>query len=203
MDVDTELVDFLRGEEMTAFFPALLRLVAEGEPVVLSRLATAAEVPESRIAAWLHAQPGTDWTDDGRLLGFGLTQRPTQHRFVVDGRELFTFCAADTLLFPPILGRAAHIESTCPATGTPIRFDVSPDSVDSVDPGTAVVSQVDLCVGRGDIRATTCDHGQFFADYAATEKWRADHPGGEVLPVAEFFAQGLSTNRQLGWISCC
>lgn len=203
MDVRTDIVEFLRGEEMAEFLPALLRLVAEGEPVPLSRLATSAGVEESRIAAWLRAQPGTDWADDGRLLGFGLTQRPTQHRFVVDGRELFTFCAADTLLFPPIVGRPAHIESTCPATGTPIRLDVAPDAVESVEPITAVVSQVDYCVGRGDIRATTCDHGHFFADHDASEKWCVEHPGGQVLPVSEVFAQGLWVHRQMGWIACC
>lgn len=52
---------FLRDEEMTAFFPPLIRLVAEGEAVPLSRLAAAADVSADQLAAWLHAQLGTDW----------------------------------------------------------------------------------------------------------------------------------------------
>lgn len=200
MDVHADLVEFLRDEEVNAFFPTLLRLVAGGEPVPLSRLAAAAGVAEDRVAGWLHAQPGTDWDQEGRLLGFGLTQRRTPHRFVVGGRELFTFCAADTLLFPPILGLPARVESTCPATGVPIRLDIRPEAVDSVDPITTVVSHLGLCAGL-DVRATTCDHGHFFATDAAAGNWRVEHPDGEVLAVDEFFKLGLAADRELGWIA--
>jgi alkylmercury lyase len=203
MDVQTNLVKFLRDEEMTAFFPPLIRLVAEGEPVSLARLAAAAEVSEDELAAWLHSQPGTDWDEQGRLLGFGLTQRETRHRFVVDGRELFTFCAADTLLFPPILDRPASVTSTCPATGQAIRVEVSPTAATVVEPATAVVSHVQLRAGCGDIRAQTCDHGYFFATDEAAAQWRHDHPEGHVLPVKEFFDQGLAATRALRWGGCC
>lgn len=142
IDVQTKLVEFLREQDMTEFFPSLVRLVAEGGPVSLSRLADEAGVPKDRLTTWLHAQPGTDWDERGRLLGFGLTQRETRHRYVVDGRELFTFCAADTLLFPPILGRSESVSSTCPATGQTIRVEVTPTAVTKVDPATAVVSHV-------------------------------------------------------------
>lgn len=201
MDVQTNLVEFLREEDMTAFFPSLVRLVAEGDPVPLARLADEAGGPEDRLAAWLHAQPGTDWDEQGRLLGFGLTQRETRHRFVVDGRELFTFCAADTLLFPPILGRSARVSSTCPATGQRIRVEVTPTGVTAVEPATAVVSHVRLRPGCGDIRAETCDHGYFFASDAAAEQWRRSHREGHVLQIAEFFTQGLAANRDLGWVA--
>lgn len=116
MGVQANLVEFLRDEDMTEFLPALIRLVADGEPVPLPRLAAAADVAEEWLAAWLRGQPGTDWDEQDRLLGFGLTQRETRHRFVVDGRELFTFCAADTLVFPPILGRSASVTSRCPSS---------------------------------------------------------------------------------------
>ena len=46
----------------------------------------------------------TGSNDRGRLLGSGLTHRPTRHRYMIDGRVLFTFCAADTLIVTPILG---------------------------------------------------------------------------------------------------
>lgn len=32
--------------------------------------------------------PGTDWDENGDVVGFGLTQRPTAHRFIVSGRTL-------------------------------------------------------------------------------------------------------------------
>lgn len=202
MNVQANLVEFLRDEDMTEFFPALIRLVADGEPVPLPRLAAAADVAEEWLAAWLRGQPGTDWDEQDRLLGFGLTQRETRHRFVVDGRELFTFCAADTLVFPPILGRSASVTSRCPTTGQAVRVEVTPTAVTAVEPATAVVSHVQLRAGCGDIRAETCDHGYFFATDAAAEQWRQRHPQGHVLPIKDFFDQGLAATRDLGW-GCC
>ena len=84
---------------MPRFTVPMIRLVAQGRPVALDRIAAASGVPVEEVESWLRAQPGTDWDDEGRLLGFGLTQRPTPHRYIVDGRVLYTFCAGDTLIF--------------------------------------------------------------------------------------------------------
>ena len=132
----------------------MIRLVAEGRPVALERIAAEADMSVEEIDSWLRAQPGTDWDDRGRLLGFGLTQRPTRHRYILDGRVLFTFCAADTLMFTPILGRPAAVESSCPTTGQTIRVELTPETATSVDPTTAVVSQVNLACGASDIRGS-------------------------------------------------
>lgn len=185
--------------DVPRFTAPMVRLVAEGRPVALERLAAVSGVPVEEIESWLRAQQGTDWDDDGHLLGFGLTQRPTQHRYIVDGRLLFTFCAADALLFTPILGRPARVESTCPATGQPIRVELTAEAVTSVDPPTTVVSHVSLCCGAGDIRGSYCDHGHFFASENAARDWRDAHPEGDVRPVRELFAVALDACRGLGW----
>ncbi|HEX4225700.1 MAG TPA: organomercurial lyase, partial [Pseudonocardiaceae bacterium] len=139
--------------------------------------------------------------EQGRLVGFGLTQRRTAHRFTIADRQLFAFCAADTLLFTPILGEPAHIESTCPTTGHPIRIELAPDRVLDVDPAAAVVSQVAL-YSATNIRASICDHGHFFASPAAAEPWQQAHPDGQVLGVREFFGIALSVAHELGWAGC-
>jgi alkylmercury lyase len=200
-DLRTSLVTFLRQHDMSDFVGPLIRLVATGQPVELTELAERSGLAVDRLTSSLRAQPGTDWDERGRLVGFGLTQRPTAHRFTIEGRELFTFCAADTLLFAPILGSRAHVESTCPETGQPIHIDLAPDRVLHVDPATAVVSQAALCP-TADIRASICDHGHFFASGDAAEPWRRAHTGGHVLPIREFFAIALSTDREMGW-ACC
>ncbi|MQA85571.1 MAG: organomercurial lyase MerB [Streptosporangiales bacterium] len=199
--LQTSLTEFIRRQEIPTFFAPLLRLVAEGEPVPLDRLAAEADLPVDRVESWLRAQRGTDWDERGRLVGFGLTQRPTAHRFVVDDRTLYAFCAADTLIFPPIMGKAATVESTCPATGQRIRLRVTPEAATSVEPTTAVVSQVCLCEDITDIRATVCDHGHFYASAGAAAEWRRDHPDGELRPVREFFTLGLAASRELGWVA--
>lgn len=55
-------------------------------------------------------------------------------------RTLYTWCAWDALIYPPILDRTAEVESTCPASGETIRLTVTPDGVESIDPSGAVLS---------------------------------------------------------------
>src|ERR1700740_1796075 len=129
------MIEFI-GRDVRRFTAPMIRLVAEGQPVELERLAAERGVTVDEIESWLRAQPGTDWDDSGQLLGFGLTQRPTRHRYIIDGRVLFTFCAADTLLFTPLLGRPASVESSCPTTGQTISVELTPQAVTSVDPTT-------------------------------------------------------------------
>src|SRR5205085_2774903 len=41
---------------------------------------------------------------------------------------LFTWCAFDTVLFPPLLQVEAHVQSVCSATGHPITFVATPSA---------------------------------------------------------------------------
>lgn len=198
-DLRKTMADLI-GQDAARFTAPMIRLVAEGRPVALERLAAVSGVAVEEIESWLRAQPGTDWDDGGRLLGFGLTQRPTPHRYTVDGRVLFTFCAADTLIFTPILGRPASVESSCPTTGRSIRLELTPDAVTSVDPSTTVVSQVNLAGDARDIRGSACDHGHFFASETAALEWRRAHPDGDVRPVREVFAIAVGVCRSSGWM---
>lgn len=163
-----------------------LRLLAGGEPITRTRLAEAADVAEPDLAG---APMGRDIEYDqaGRIVGWGLTLNPTPHRFTVDGRRLYTYCAPDTLIFPAIIGRAAHIDSPCPITGTTVRLSVDPVAgVAALDPPGAVVSITDpTCVDDQRIRATLCDPQRFFATAEAARDWRARYPGVIALPVAD------------------
>jgi alkylmercury lyase len=175
---------------MTNLTATAIRLLSRGRPITITELAGAAGVD----AADLTNAPGggdIEYDDDSRIVGWGLTLNPTPHLFVVDGHRLYTWCAADTLMFPAIIGGRAHVESTCPATGTVIRLTVDPATgVSDVSPATAVISipaLQDLDDAR--IRASCCNPGRFFATAAAADDWRAQHPGGTVLPVADAYPQ--------------
>ena len=182
--------------------PHLVMLLAQGRPVEPRHVAQTAGLPLGQVEGFLRAQPGTDWDDDGRVAGFGLTLRPTPHRFVVDDRVLYTWCATDTLVFPAILGRRATVESACPATARPIRLEVAPDGVLSVDPSTAVVSQLHPAKSVDDIRGVVCRHGHFFASPDAARHWAAEHPEGQVLSVGDAFqgARAAWAWKSPGWI---
>jgi alkylmercury lyase len=83
------------------------------------------------------------------------------------------------------LGRPIHAAVTCPATGTPIRVDITPDRVERIDPPTAVVAVVnldaDLTLGLDRIDADVCAQ--------AASRWLADHPQGRLIPVRSFHAE--------------
>ncbi len=179
--------------------PSVVALLAEGRPMRPQDLADAAGVPVERVEAFLHGQPGTDWDDEGRIVGFGLTLRPTPHRFLLDGRVLYTWCATDTLLFPGVLGRSALVESRCQATGQPIRLEVAPDRVLSVDPPTTVVSQMHPGDTVDDLRGVVCRHGHFFASPQAATEWASDHPEAVMLSVTDAFERARAVCEDLRW----
>lgn len=191
---------FISGVEGFDAFPHIVRLIARGEPVDIDELASWVQRPPAEVERSLRAQSGTEWDAEGHLVGFGLSLRPTEHRFTVAGRILYTWCATDTLLFTVILGAATVVESTCPTTRQPIRVDLTPDALTSVTPRDAVVSQRHAGELVGDLRAEICDHGHFYASAAAAGSWTVEHPEGEVLSVADAFDRCRATCEELGWL---
>jgi hypothetical protein len=109
---------------------ALYRDLARGEPV-------------RAAASSLDSVPGIFRDDAGAVVAFwGLALREMPHRFEVDGRTLYTWCAWDPLFIAPILGRTAHVTTHCPTTGQTITFDATPDGPQNLEPETAVMSFV-------------------------------------------------------------
>lgn len=189
----------LVSDDRWAVFPPAIALLAEGAPVPLRRLAAAVGWTEEQVAAALRDVPRVDWDGDGNLIGLGLSLAPTAHRVSIDGRELFTWCAMDTVALPVMLGRPVAVQSICPTTDATIRLTVTPQGVESVTPEQAVISEVLPTEGCDDIRSSVCDHGHFFADLAAAEPWRREHPTGQIRPVAEAFEISRTRLAQVGW----
>ncbi|MGH7775572.1 MAG: organomercurial lyase MerB [Candidatus Dormibacterales bacterium] len=191
---------FLSSLEDYQLIPHLVRALAEGRPVRVEELAASANLPVGDVERLLRSQPGTEWDEAGLLVGFGLTTRPTAHRFQVDATALYTWCATDTLLFTVILGQPSIIDSTCPATGQSIQIELDPHAVISVRPEEAVVSQRHHGELLSDVRSQVCDQGHFFASPTAASTWSAEYPEGEVLRVAEAFGHCRQACQELGWL---
>jgi alkylmercury lyase len=163
----------------------LLRLLVEGHPLAVEDLADAAGRSEDDVRAGLALVPDTEYDEQDRIVGQGLTLRPTVHRFAVDGNDLYTWCALDTLAFPALLARPARIESTSPTSGQTVRVTVDPAAgVTRVEPATAVVSLIDP-ERFASIRSSFCNQVHYFASPEDAEEWLAEHPDGQVVTVAE------------------
>jgi alkylmercury lyase len=174
----------------TKLMRTAVRLLANGRPVTLADLAAASgvEVDDLRNAPAGH---DIEYDDQHHIIGWGLTLNTTPHSYNVDGQRLYTWCAADTLLFPAILDKPAQIESRCPTTDAIIRLTVDPHAgVSDLSPTTAVISvpgseEMDITC----VRASTCNPGRFFVTAEASDDWLAQHSDGTVLPVADAYTQ--------------
>jgi alkylmercury lyase len=176
----------------------LYRLLAEGKPVPVRRLAKAVDLLEETISEILSRHPAY-YDEQGAVIGFGgltVVEMPP-HLFQVEGRRLFTWCAWDSLFIPSILGKTAEVTSVEPLTRKPISLTVAPDGVKRITPKTTVVSFLtpDRAFDRNVIE-NFCHFIHFFSSPEAGEAWTAKHPGTFLLSLDDAFALGQQINAR-------
>lgn len=167
----------------------VLRLLMGGRPVTFQQVATATGRDVAEVEEAVLALPAVEVDGLGRIVGWGLTLKETPHRFFVNGRRLYTWCALDTLMFPVLLGESALVESPCGATGELVRLCVDPYRLADVEPRGSVVSIV-TPADVSTVRASFCNHVHFFVSADAASGWLADHADGSVVSVADAFELG-------------
>ncbi len=178
---------------------AIYRQLAEGQPVAPSRLAQALRMATGDVAELLNGpnlKPLTYADPGGRIIGFGgLAVREMAHRFIVDGRTLYTWCAWDSLFIPGILGRKADVESPAPESGARIRLTVAPNEVQGVEPRSAVMSF--LLPSAGTFQADAlkaiasfCHFIFFFPNSESAAAWTASRPDTSVMSISDAFELG-------------
>lgn len=192
-------VTALRQYEEFKLVPVLVRLLAQGEPVSVERLASEGGWPEDEVRTGLARHPGVEWDDQGRIAGFGLTLRTTQHRFDFDDKTVYGWCASDALSFPFLLERSGIVSSTCPVTRQTIRVEVTPEAVVQVDPPGAVVSSVRPAERVKDVRAEICGLGHFFSSREAASAWLNENPDGMLHSVTEDFEVHRQVFAEMAW----
>jgi alkylmercury lyase len=181
------------GDEDRRVARTLVRLLGEGDPVEPERLAAALGGSASEAAEAIARLPLVYRDRDERVVGFwGLSVAETPHRLRADGRDLYTWCAWDTLFLAIALGERVEVESTCPTTAEPITLTVSPESVGDVHPQGAVMSF--LLPGErgfsGDVIRGFCHYVHFFASKEAARAWTAEHDGTFELSIEDGFELG-------------
>lgn len=185
-------------EEQQRVALEVYRAVAEGSPAPASDVAERASVEVDRVEQLLATWPGVYLDGDGSVIGFwglAINKLSPTHRLEVDGRELFAWCAWDTLFLPAVLDATANVESVCPTTGDVVSLDVSPDRVLEVSHPDAVMSFLlpDLDFDA-DVIQSFCHFVHFFASREAGEAWSASHPGTFLLSLDKAFELGRLVN---------
>ena len=122
----------------------LYKEIAKGRPV------DSATVDTLIIDAGVDLDDGREFVskvseknEQGDIAGsLSLTQNPYPHKFEVDGIDLATWCAWDTLFIAPVIGKVANVVSNPPGSDAEVKLQIGPDGVKA--PEDAVVSFVIL-----------------------------------------------------------
>ncbi len=176
----------------------LYRLLAEGEPVSRSRIAETLGLPEASVNTILEQWPGVYFNEEGEVIGYwGLALPDMGHRFEVEGRLLYTWCAWDSLFIPELIRKTATVTSACPVTGETIRLTVDPGGIRTVHPAGTVMSFLtppDESF-REDVINQFCHYIHFFSSAEAGAQWCAGHQGTFLLPLDRAMELGRIKNR--------
>jgi alkylmercury lyase len=172
----------------------IMRVIVEtGQPLAPVHLARRLQMHQEILMAHLARFPDAEFDAQGNIVGWGITLITTQHRFRLKERSLFTWCAFDTVLFPPLLQVEAHVQSVCEASGQPITFITTPDQIVDLTPSTSVLSLILPDARCGCVRGTFCEQSHFFQTKESASSWMALHPEAFLLPVEEAAVLGQMT----------
>lgn len=178
----------------------LMRMLAAGRPVSREAAANSLKIT-AEDAAFLfrkfHSMGMAELTWAGDLAGMVLSLNPTPHKFRLNGKTLYAWCAIDTLFLAPVLQQEAEVESTCPVTHVPILLSVTPTGIRQLDPPGAFLSLVAPGVtagitaecgpGLSGPEGAFCTNVHFLSSREAADQWTARHSGSLALPADEAF----------------
>ncbi len=175
----------------------LYRLLAKGEPVSPDRVAQHLVLSTALIREVINSGPPVYFDDEKNVVGFwGLAVQETSHRLKVNGRQLYAWCAWDSLFIPELLGKTAEVESTCPISGEIISLTVGPTGVENFSPDGAVISFLSPTASFDlKVIANFCHYVFFFSSEETGNKWIANHKDTFLLTLNDAYEIGRLTNK--------
>lgn len=179
------------GQSDQALCSQIVSQVTRGKPVAPAALGASLQIHQGELNQRLTQMSDVEYDQAGNIVGWGLTLAPTPHRLQMRDKPLFTWCAFDTVQLPPALQVEAQVHSTCPVTGEPIHFTVTPEGViKDLTPASAVMSLVVPEHGCGSaegasVRTSFCEQSLFFQSERAASSWLAAHSTAILLSMEE------------------
>ncbi len=182
----------------------IYRQLARGEPVSRAELARALEASTDTVEELLgrpNLKSLTYADEGGQIIGFGgLAVREMPHRFKVDSRTLYTWCAWDSLFIPVILGAAAEVESPVPGSSARVRLSVAPDGVKRLQPRTAVMCC--SCRALRPFRQTPSRRSRAFATTSSSSQIGTQlRPGRRAIPTRRSSQCQTPSSSAAGWLA--
>ncbi|MGH3159763.1 MAG: organomercurial lyase, partial [Streptosporangiaceae bacterium] len=172
-------------QDLACTWRHVLRMLSDGQSVSVEDIAMTTGHSAASLRRTLRRNPMVEWSAEGRLIGLGLTLRPTHQHLKVTGHDLYASSALDPLLLTQVLGKPVRVTTTCRATGTKIRLDVAPANVLEADPPTVAMSVPSHPEAAGHSVPSLPTHVSFFRSAQAASAWQRDHPGYESLAASD------------------
>ena len=123
-----------------------------------------------------------------QIVGFlGISLIETNHKMIVDGITIYTWCAADTFIFPRYLDFTAQVESKDPISGEIVKLSVNGDYLEWTDPVPLYISSMDMA-DSCDIRNSFCNHTHFFVSKENANLWLENNPEGKISLLEDFIS---------------
>ena len=202
----TEYINLSRERQRIA--SQIYRLLSEGNPVSIADLSNSLRMDQKIVKSITDKWSGIYYDDDSRIIGYwGLAIDKMGHRFNVDDKNLYTWCAWDALFIPQIIGKTAAVESRDPVTKEMVKLTVTPtDGITKIEPSQAVISFMipDTDKVRSDVIKSFCHYVHFFESSVSAEEWISESDKKNeifILPIDEAYELGLRRNElQLGFI---
>ena len=188
------LMDY--GPERSRLLVQVWRSLAKGRPVTgtqIGEFVSDLGIEPGEADHFLRQMTERD-ADDGIVGIMGLSLNDHPHRFTVDGTQMSTWCAEDTLFLPAMLGRTATVESESPLSKETVRVTVSPEGVQTSQPADAVITivvptETDMSSVAA-IWMTFCHHIFFFSSRSEAEQWASGRDDIDILSLEEGYELG-------------
>jgi alkylmercury lyase len=166
-----------------------LRLLTKGAPVSAEMLAVKLDIPTNLAQLVFEASRAKgEWDREGRLIGSALSLVPTPHRFKIMGKDLFAWCAYDTIFLPGLLGMTAEVVSPDPLNGELVKLVITPTGPESYIPETAVLSLFQGTEPASGPESPVCTNSHYFISRVSAEAWSKDRQGIEIKSIEDAFA---------------
>jgi len=184
-------------EATLALRRAAFRQLLSGRPALIETVADEAglSTDAAREAVDLVVSVGMAEVDDGTIVGMdGLTTRRTRHGLVLDGVDLWTWCAYDIVGIVAAVGAGAVGKTQCGACGQPIEVLIREGQPEA---SSAVGWLPDESCSN--VMAEFCPSALLFCSRAHLEEWRAgrDTTSGAALDIEALADRGRSFWHQL------
>lgn len=186
--LDNKLNDILFSEfkmENSDFILRIFHELLQGTSMSKNRFYELVNVNKDKADAIFNKLGETD--EQGNITAFsGLSVLPTKHRFIVNGKMLFTWCVVDAILFSEWLGVEANVHSTDPIDNSPIELQINGSQLLWTTPYPLFISWVES-VDTCNIRSSLCNHVSFFASESTAQQWLKNNSHGKILTLDDLF----------------